>query len=257
MSELDKATSTGPEEVPKRKAFIPLECNPEVMTNLIHKLGVSDDLAFHDVYSIDDQDLLAFIPRPAYALLLVFPVTKLYEEFRIKEDEPLEEYSRSGDAEPVVWYKQTIKNACGMMGLLHGVSNGDARGFIKADSQLASLLKEALPLKPLDRAKLLETSAALESAYQTAAAQGSTEAPDAEADVDLHYICFVKSDKDQHLYELDGGRKGPLDRGLLEPADDVLSEKVLDVVRGFIKRENEAEGKNLNFSLVALAPSLE
>ena len=110
------------------------------MTNLVHKLGVSDALAFHDVYSIDDQDLLAFIPRPAYALLLVFPVTKVYEESRLKEDGPLEEYSRSGEAEPVVWFKQTIKNACGMIGLLHGVSNGDARGFISTFLNLLILL---------------------------------------------------------------------------------------------------------------------
>lgn len=83
--------------------------------------------------------------------------------------------------------------------------------------------------------------------------QGSSAVPDAEADVDLHYVCFVKSRKDNHLYELDGGRKGPLDRGFLGN-DDVLCEKAIRVVQDFIDREKESG--RLDFSLVTLAPSL-
>lgn len=111
-------------------AFIPLEANPELMTNLLHKLGLSNALSVHDVYSISDPELLAFIPRPALALLLVFPVSAVYESQRLAEDAPLENYSGKGEDEPVIWYRQTIRNACGLMGLLHAVSNGPARGFI-------------------------------------------------------------------------------------------------------------------------------
>jgi len=100
------------------------------MTSLLHKLGLSPKLAFHDVYSIDDPDLLAFTPRPAYALLLVFPVSDTYEKFRLQEDADKPEYAGAGPDEPVVWYKQTIGNACGLIGLLHGVSNGAARSHI-------------------------------------------------------------------------------------------------------------------------------
>lgn len=122
------------------------------------------------------------------------------------------------------------------------------------DTALDALLKEAIPLKPADRADLVESSEALESAHYSAANQGSSAVPDAQAEVDLHYICFVKSQKNNHLYELDGIRKGPLDRGYLGPEDDVLSERALQAVRRFIQRE---EGKNINFSLVALAPALD
>jgi len=76
-------------------------------------------------------DLLAFVPRPAYALLLIFPVSETYEKFRRQEDGPKEDYDGAGAGEPVVWYKQTIGNACGLIGLLHGVSNGVARSFIR------------------------------------------------------------------------------------------------------------------------------
>ena len=46
------------------------------------------------------------------------------------EDASKLEYEGSGDGEDVVWFKQTIKNACGMFGILHGVCNGEARNLI-------------------------------------------------------------------------------------------------------------------------------
>ncbi|KAH3963317.1 ubiquitin carboxyl-terminal hydrolase [Parastagonospora nodorum] len=240
-----------------KKRFVPLENNPEVMSALVHKLGLSQKLAFHDVFSIDEPELLAFVPRPAHALLLVFPVSETYEKFRIQEDKDRPEYQGHGPEEEVVWYKQTIGNACGLIGLLHGVSNGTARSHIDPASNLAKLLNDAIPLKPIQRADLLYESEALESAHQAAAAGGDTSAPTAEDNVDLHYVCFVKS-PDDNLWELDGRRKGPLNRGELAPDEDVLSEKALDLgVRSFLKREAAAGGGDLRFSLITLAESLD
>lgn len=228
------------------------------MTKLLHKLGLSPSLQFHDVWSIDDPDLLAFVPRPAHALLLVFPVSDTYEKFRHEEDQAKETYAGSGDGEDVIWYKQTIGNACGLIGLLHGVSNGPARAQVQKGSDLDALIQKAIPLKPMDRAELLEDTDALESAHQEAASTGDTAAPNAEDSIDLHYVCFVKSEKTGHLYELDGRRKGPLDRGSLQPDEDVLSDAALEKgVRAFLKREEEAGGGELRFSLIVLAEGFD
>ncbi|KAH3944592.1 ubiquitin carboxyl-terminal hydrolase [Parastagonospora nodorum] len=251
------SASESPDVPAGKKRFVPLENNPEVMSALVHKLGLSQKLAFHDVFSIDEPELLAFVPRPAHALLLVFPVSETYEKFRIQEDKDRPEYQGHGPEEEVVWYKQTIGNACGLIGLLHGVSNGTARSHIDPASNLAKLLNDAIPLKPIQRADLLYESEALESAHQAAAAGGDTSAPTAEDNVDLHYVCFVKS-PDDNLWELDGRRKGPLNRGELAPDEDVLSEKALDLgVRSFLKREAAAGGGDLRFSLITLAESLD
>ena len=86
-------------------------------------------------------------------------------------------------------------------------------------SNLAKLIHEAIPLGPDDRAELLYESQALESAHQAAASVGDTAAPSADESIDLHFVCFVKA-KDNHLWELDGGRKGPLDRGSLSNDED-------------------------------------
>lgn len=100
------------------------------MTSLLHQLGLSKTVGCHDVYSIDDAELLAFIPRPAYALLLVFPINDTYEKFRKEEDGAKPAYEGFGPDEEVLWFKQTIGNACGLIGLLHGASNGPVTDFI-------------------------------------------------------------------------------------------------------------------------------
>lgn len=123
-------------------------------------------------------------------------------------------------------------------------------------SDLSKLLADATPLKPAERANLLYESQALENAHQTAATTGDTTAPSANDKVDLHFVTFVKTE-DNHLWEMDGRRRGPLDRGLLDEDEDVLSEKALGLgVRAFMKRENDAGG-DLRFSLIVLAPSFD
>lgn len=111
-------------------------------------------------------------------------------------------------------------------------------------------------MDPSARAQLLETSPSIAQAHASAASGGDTAAPPAEANVDLHFVAFIKS-AENHLWELDGRRKGPLNRGKLGDDEDALAEKALDLgVRRFLKREEELGG-DLRFSLVALAPSMD
>ncbi|KAI0387725.1 ubiquitin carboxyl-terminal hydrolase [Hypomontagnella monticulosa] len=248
------SAATNPDPSPGSLAFIPLEANPELMTSLLHKLGLSKALQIHDVYSITEPELLAFVPRPALALLLVFPVSAVYESARLAEDAGVAEYAGKGDDEPVLWYKQTIRNACGLMGLLHAVSNGPARGFVEPNTPLERLISASVPLPPSERSALLERTPELAAAHHEAASQGNTAAPDAQDDVDLHYVCFVKSEKDGTLWELDGRRKGPIRRGVLDENEDVLSDKAL--LWGPLKFL-ERGGGDMRFSCVALAGALD
>jgi hypothetical protein len=113
-----------------RKCYLPLESNPEVFTHLLRNIGVSS-LRFYDVLSIDSPDLLEFIPRPALALVLVFPTSLTYNEYTKKEESERATYSGCGEHEDVVWFKQTIHNACGLYAILHAVCNGEARQHIR------------------------------------------------------------------------------------------------------------------------------
>ncbi|XXG98382.1 hypothetical protein Hte_004705 [Hypoxylon texense] len=253
------SATTNPDPAPGSLAFVPLEANPELMTSLLRKLGLSPALQVHDVYSITEPELLAFVPRPALALLLVFPVSATYESARLAEDAGAPEYAGKGEDEPVLWFRQTIRNACGLMGLLHAVANGPARGFIEQDTPLSRLIRAAVPLPPAERSALLEKTPELAAAHAEAASRGDTAAPDARDDVDLHYVCFVKANDadgsgNSTLWELDGRRKGPIARGRLAADEDVLSEKAL--LWGPLKFL-ERGGGDMRFSCVALAGALD
>ncbi|VUC36487.1 unnamed protein product [Clonostachys rosea] len=238
------------------KTFIPLENNPDVFTSLVHELGLSPKLRFFDVYSLDDPDLLAMVPRPAQALIFITPAPMYYavrKEDGLKEVKTADEltYNKSGDQEPVVWYLQTINHACGLIALLHAASNGDVRQSVNKDSILGRLIESAVPLEPGPRADLLYNSEELEKAHMNAARTGDSAAPQAEDPCGYHFLAFVRG-KDGHLWELEGGSDGPIDRGSLPDGSDMLSAEALELgVKRFLKF---SEG-NLEFSIIALSES--
>lgn len=112
--------------------FIPLESDPEIFTSLISRLGVRS-LEFHDILSLDLADLLPggdlALPGPVYAFILIFPTTQSYEaELKAAKRRAHSEgthYTGHGPKEPVIWFEQTIHNACGLYAILHAISNLD------------------------------------------------------------------------------------------------------------------------------------
>lgn len=232
------------------------ENNPEVLSQLAQRYGASSKLGFHDVYSVDDAEMLAFIPRPAYALIVIVP-EEAYYAARAEEVASMPVYDGSGPDEPVFWFKQTIGNTCGTMALLHGLCNSGAKQYLQPDSLFGNLLEKAIPLKPEPRAQLLYDSAELEEAHSVVAQTGQTAAPPAEEENKLHFICFAKA-TDGHLWELNGDMKGPVDRGALSESEDALSEKALDLgIRTFLNKAKSSGIGNIRFSIVAMAPSLD
>jgi len=229
-----------------------IENNPVVMTKLSHRLGLSSSLSFQDVYSLTEPELLELIPRPCLALLFLFPITDESEKAFQSEIASQPEYKGSGPNEPVMWFKQTIGHACGLIGLLHCITNGEAATQIQVNSDLDGLVKAALPLRMKERADLLYNSEMLEKVHQEAAQTGDSKAPTSDERVGYGFTAFVKG-KDGHLWELEGRRNGPLDRGLLAEDEDVLSEKALRMgPLRIINQEKAVEGR---FSCLALTTS--
>lgn len=166
-----------------KKIFVPLENNPQVFTELVRRIGLDDKLEFHDVYSVDDPDLLAFIPRPVVALIFIAPAD-IYHRVRAQDAQEGGTkalfYDGYGDDEPIMWFKQTIGHACGLIALLHSVMNGPAQDHIKSGSLLDRLRKDAIPLTPLPRAGVLYNSKELEEAHMACAMKGDSVPPSSE-----------------------------------------------------------------------------
>ena len=199
---------------------------------------------------------MCHIPRPVHALILICP-SSIYKVARTSEYEAQTPYQGSGPNEPVLWIRQTIGHACGLMSLLHAVLNTQSPSSSNSGSEQEDAILPSTPLSrfriavtdldPEARARYLYDDKEIEHLHMAAAHIGDSTVPSAEDDNFHHFITFVKG-RDGHLWELNGGMKGPVDRGVLE--GDVISEQGLkNGVGGFLR---EAGGE-VEFSIVALA----
>lgn len=236
--------------MPDSKRVIPLESNPEIFNDLAHKIGLSPVILFHDVYSITDPDLLEFLPQPVFGIMMLFPITESYEQYRKEQDA-----KNTNDSKQVTWFKQTIGNGCGLYALLHLVSNLP-QDFIIQDLALNKLLLLQIgPDTTVEEAaalvELLEQSIQLDSNYGN---QGQTEAPSATDSVEYHFIAYVKG-RDNHLYELDGRRSGPVDLGESVEGAHILDDaKLVEKIQFYMDTTDESQRNN--FALMAIAPGL-
>ncbi|KAJ5937005.1 hypothetical protein N7466_003455 [Penicillium verhagenii] len=229
------------------KTFIPLENNPEVLSLLSENLGLAPGLTFYDIFSTSPE-MLACIPRPIHAMILLAD-KPIYNAARSAVVPTIPEYQGSGPDEPVIWIKQTIGHACGLMALLHCVFNLDRRRYVRSESALGNLLKRAIELGPAERAQLLYDSVFLEEAHMHAASKGSSAAPSPHDDNHHHFIGFVL--KDGVVWELNGGLNGPLRRGTLDQ-EDLLGERGLALTaQDFL--DAAAAGEYGGMSIVAVA----
>lgn len=252
-------------------AVIPLESNPVVFTEYAEKLGLSPILSFTDIYSLSDPDLLAFLPRPIQAIVLLFPISEGYETLRREEERlrtstllQLEDITSEMNpsnniAEKLYetdhntfWLKQVIKNACGLYALLHVLLNLPT-GLIVKNSVVSNLKDSLINCDNADVSKLVkEIGRSMNTEY---AQKGQSEAPDAGDDIDLHFLCFVKTDAG--IVELDGRRNGPV----VLQANPNDNEDIIDstiMIKRIEKYMSLAEGENsLKFAMMGLAPSLD
>ncbi|PCH44289.1 peptidase C12 ubiquitin carboxyl-terminal hydrolase 1 [Wolfiporia cocos MD-104 SS10] len=235
--------------------WVPLESNPDVLNEWASKAGLVESQAhFEDVYGLDPE-LLAMVPQPVKAVILLFPITDVIDAKAKQEDERIR---REGQhpIDPTVFYlKQTIGNACGTVGLLHALANSNVT--FAPESPLALFIEECKDKTPEERAQILETTPLFANIHADAASSGQTAAPDPNANTELHFTCFVQapnpprsdvaSPDPMRLLELDGRRVGPVDRG--------ASTNLLEDVAKFVKEQYVSQTASMHFSMIALVPT--
>jgi ubiquitin carboxyl-terminal hydrolase L3 len=212
-----------------RVKWLPLESNPEVINKYVQNIGINTDLfEFTDIYGLDSE-LLAMVPKPCIAVLLLFPVTKLYQEYRDKQIEILKKNSQT--VNPNVYFtRQTVSNACGTVALIHALANNKEILNIEINKTFGKFLQNTQEMTPAQRAEFLKSDDSMTSAHSESANEGQTETPSIDEELELHFIAYIQ--KDGVLYELDGAKEFPISHG--EATAENLLEKSVEVVRKLI-----------------------
>ncbi|KAJ8523142.1 hypothetical protein ONZ45_g377 [Pleurotus djamor] len=169
--------------------WVPLECNPEVFNSWAKQAGLilSQD-CFHDVLGLDEE-LLALIPQPVKALILIFPDLGEVKARNDSEDESVKQIGAFPVDPTLVWIKQTINNACGTMAIVHALANSNVT--FSPHSPLSEFIIQCQGKTPDERAHLLETTPLFTNIHTNTAQQGQSIVTDEVMDTPLHYSAFV------------------------------------------------------------------
>lgn len=221
-----------------------------------HLIGIPKEFGFRDCFGLDD-DCLSFIPPPHHGVVFLAPHSKMKpvkeeQERLLLEKLAGQDPSRVGEGK--VWYmKQLVGNACGTIAVLHVLANAvfSGRLSVAADSFLGKFMARCQDVSPLMRGQVFETSEGIEEVHMQCARTGQTATPEADAPVDSHFVAFTFADG--RLYELDGGKIGPVDHGPTT-AETFLKDTMKIIQKEFIDRLDSTE---LFFSLITFGPAEE
>ena len=234
----------------KRKWF-PLESNPELLNKYISKLGFDTSLyRFTDVFSTEAW-ALSMIPPGTAAIVFLYPLTKVQEDFRSKEKEQLEKL----DVDDAVWHiKQRIGNACGTIGILHALANIPEPlkvAAIPVDSWLGKFY-ESCPsqLSSVAKAEILEEDEEIENKHDAATSDEQNQTNRGALDQQLitHFVAIVNVNG--KMYELDGRKVKPVNHG------DTTQESFLADSARVVQKFMDRDPEEMRFTILALAPSL-
>jgi ubiquitin carboxyl-terminal hydrolase L3 len=201
-------------EEEKEFQWPPLESNPEIFTEYMHRIGLSPTCAIGEVFGFD-EDLLAFLPQPIYGVIVAFE--------RIKNDR---DKGSAEDVSKVQFYMDqtgSLDNACGIIACLHASLNAPVD--ILPDSVLDKFQKENATKSPAERCVSLEQNNGFKNIHKGFAMKGQSQAITSNQDnVKHHFVAFVVMDG--KLIELDGTKKGP---NVIGDCEDVLRGSIAEI----------------------------
>lgn len=235
--------------------WLPLESNPALLNNFAKRMGMPDNFVWSDVWGFSDE-LLAFVPQPVLACVLLFPTCREIADYRAKQRAEIEKEGQYLD--DLFYVHQYVGNACGTIALCHALANccavGPAEGPMKLSEKgsLYEFITENLKLTPAERGRNLikakQIARQSDNAASSSVAQTAT--PIRSAKIAAHFVTFVNVN--DSLYELDGVKRIPINHGKTS-VKSFLKDTVEIVQQKFMK----LVPNNPNFSLMALSMTQE
>ncbi len=224
------------------QSWLPLEANPDLLTEYSRTLGLPADVHFHDVLSVDAW-ALEMIPTPIKAILLLFPLSGDDADCCNAGADP---------STDVVFMKQLVENACGTIAILHAMLNLHEQGklYLAPDCYVRRMYDSIRSLDPEQRGVWLSKDAEIAKAHASIESEGQSAVSSGE--IDTHFIAFSQSPDGSIVIELDGRKNGPVYHGPLsrDTESDAFGLAVLDVIKhDFIAKNPD----DIRFSIIALS----
>ena len=154
----------------QRKKWLPLESDPGILTQYLHRIGFPQTHCFHDIPAFEDW-AVDMVPTPVLAVVLLFPVTEETEAARRAEREAIAAGGQKLPGEgqpPLLHIQQNIGNACGTIGLLHAACHAVVGGDVAAppaDSWLGKFISHTGGLSAEAAGEVLEDDVEIEDAH--------------------------------------------------------------------------------------------
>lgn len=222
--------------------WVPLESNPEMLTQFSRKVGLPEPWEFVDIFGVDDE-LLAMVPPGSVAVTLLFQCSENLRKFQEAQRDAI---LTSGQvlSSDIFYLKQYVGNACGTIASIHCLANNAQALGLSPESPLGRFLSRARGMTPQDAGRLLADANELHEASEASAQGGQTQAPEATEATDHHFISFVE--KDGMLYELDGTKAFPINHG---PTGGHLLRAAANIIKEYFM---ERDPENIQFNMMAL-----
>ncbi|CAL4093265.1 unnamed protein product [Meganyctiphanes norvegica] len=221
--------------------WMPLESNPVVMNKFLTGMGVPSSWAMNDVLGMDEE-LLAMVPQPVGAVILLYPINDTNEAFKAQQEESIEKAGQTV-SDKVYFMKQFVGNACGTVALIHSLANNTDKISL-SDGALKTFLKKTESMNPEERGHSLEEDEGISQAHEASAQEGQSAMVDRDTKLDTHFIAFVHVEG--NLYELDGRKKFAINHG------DTTPETLLPDSAVICKQFMERDPKEMRYAVVAL-----
>ncbi len=140
----------------------PLESDPSIFNSYFHKLGLSDNCGFIELYGLDDESIKA-VPVKILAVILAYQ----RKGDRIKLPPTEADYFMSQTDE--------LDNCCGLIAGLHAIFNNLATANLNQGSILEKLYQSLTLIKdPNERAKVVDNCLEMKEMHQEAAEEVSS-----------------------------------------------------------------------------------
>jgi len=173
----------------------PLESDPQILMDYMHKLGMSKSWEIAEVIGLEPE-FLPLVPSDSVAFILAYDFTgDSSKKEEIKKSDP--------EVDFYMWQTRDLDNACGLIACLHAVLNNLGKVTINPGSHLEKFIKMTEKKSPEERAKILNDFHEIQEAHKAYGEEGQSAKVESCEDTKYHFICFTINKKGQ-LVELDG-----------------------------------------------------